>query len=209
MDDRTAFRTAVRHVTAHYERYLPVLETEGVWKVLVECLAVGDEGAAPHNEFGVAVVQSTFPFAEFASGSIRVRNELALRTAHTGALRVARYYGWPEAPFETARAGVIGDDFHNVWVWKSKRHAKSRRNGELRCEHEHDAFRAWLVIKDAVGRALAEKQVIQEQPSERSFVPLLGKLDWVSDQAVALISKAGEEVGRLELDAPGADHSAT
>jgi hypothetical protein len=91
------------------------LKVEWAWKVLVECVEAEPRGGVP-NQLGVAAVERRFDLAAYEASRPLQKQQIALDTLHDGVLRVARFLGWPNEPFEAARRAVLERRFVNEWA---------------------------------------------------------------------------------------------
>ena len=196
---RHRFRQGTRFVCAHYERCFPGLQTEGVWKIVVECVQVVDEPRMLCFS-GVLVIQRLFDIEGFDRAVPDLRHRQALAVLHEGALAVAREQNWPRAPFEAAERCVLDENLVNRWTWPKPRASPDRKlRAFLDCHHESERFRAWLVVTDRYGAEIQRILAFEDRPSEFAFVPNMGKLRWSSSARVALEAKDGHEVAALEV----------
>ena len=198
--ERKAFRDASRSVTALYERCFDGLNVSRGWKVLVECVPDVDDRRV-RDLLGVLTVQVAFDVREPAHRESPGKEALFLDALYDGVVAVAQAEHWPIEPFEKARECVIGKNFVNQWWWRKPKWNRSRSMyGQLWCEHESDAFRAWLVVRDKKGDEVGRSMVLEASPSEFEFVAKLGDAKWTSVFRFALFAKDRSEVGAIELD---------
>ena len=88
-----------------------------------------------------------------------------------------------------------------TWTWPKPRSSPDRKwRAYLRCQHESDAFNAWLVVANKAGDVVAKVLAMSTLPSEFSFVPKLGAVRWADSTHVALFDKVGNEVFALCFD---------
>jgi len=193
------FLQETRGVTALFERVFPGLRTEDVWKVRVECRdKAEDHEWAP--ALGVQFVDVDCDVTAVLALEREERKRRFLELLCSGLEKVAARYGWPWEPFEEARRKALDLELRNEWTWKKQRWSKGRRLvGRLRCVHEFEAFRAWLVVEGRDGVEVARKQVLETRPDEFAFARFFGDIRWISPGRVALLAKNGSEVGCVEV----------
>lgn len=181
------FRLQTRCVTALFERQFPKLMESRGWKLLVECVPGAPDGSV-RNELGVLSIQETLDVPAFLAASPREKKVRSLEILWKGIEDAAAVEGWPLAPFEQARRAVVELDYVNAWRWPAKPvlHRPSGRKAQLHCEHEVDAFGAWLVVTDRGGVELTRERVLEKPPDEFQFVPSLGALVWSGPDQVSL-----------------------
>ena len=197
--ERQTFRRQTRCISSLYERMLGPISVEAGWKVLVECVRDVQRDDI-RNLLGVFVVQMPFDHAAFAAADVTGRKQRALDALHRGAVRVAVGQSWATAPFEGALEQVVRRNYVNEWTWPDPRWSPGgTHKAFLRCLHDVDRFRAWLVVEDRQGAEVGRELVLDEEPDEFLFVPKMGALVWVSEQVVKLHAKSGDSVGRLVL----------
>lgn len=197
--ERLAFRSQSRAVTALYERCLGPMKVRRGWKVLIDCVPVVDRNEV-QDLLGVLTFQVPFNIEDLSGLEKREKKRLILRVLFEGLTAVASAEGWPQEPFEHARVCVEDADFKNEWWWrKPKWNASKSLTGQLWCVHDLDAFCAWLVIKDRNGSEVARKLVIESEPDEFAFVPMLGDVKWTSPNRLALFAKDTSEVAAIEV----------
>ena len=190
----------VRTVCALYSRHFPGLTTTRAWKVLVECVPKVQR-PLPLDQLGVLFQELEYDLTTYWASDDHERKVIVLDALHQGVLRVAAAEGWPTAPFEEARKAVIALDYVNEWTWPKPRSSPDRKwRAYLQCQHETDAFNAWLVVVNKAGDVVAKVLAISTLPSEFSFVSKLGSVRWVDSTHVALFDKVGTEVLSLSFD---------
>ncbi len=197
---RARLRNESRSSCALYERHFePIRGTEG-FRLIVDCVPTitRAEVVCP---LGVFAMQVERDVSAFASLDVEPRKKAFVDTLHEGATEVARRKGWALAPFEAARAAVARLAYVNEWRWpKHARQSPARsRLAVLRCRHDVDRFRADLVVTDRKGVELAREPALDEMPSEHVFVPKLGRLQWSSEEQVALLDRGGAVVCTISL----------
>ncbi len=197
---QAAFRNAVRSVCSLYSRCFSGLTTTRAWKVLVECVPKVQR-PLPLDQLGVLFQELEYDLTNYWASDDHGRKVIVLDALHQGVLRVAAAEGWPAAPFEEARKAVLALDYVNEWTWPKPRSSPDRKwRAYLQCQHESDAFNAWLVVAKKGGDVVAKVLAMSTLPSEFSFVPKLGAVRWADSTHVALFDKSGAEVLALSLD---------
>lgn len=189
-----------RCVMALYLRCFPGLKVDRAWKVEVECVPKVTRPEV-RDLLGCFTLQQPFDLGKYRAADVLERKRIALETIHQGSLAVAKLYGWPLEPFETAYKGVIERNYVNEWTWpKSPKSSPDRKHkAYIQCLHEHDGFYAWIVIADKKGQILAKEFAFKELPSEFCFMPMLEKLEWSSNERVVLFDFKGNEVKSVSI----------
>ena len=199
-DLTVAFDRQVRTVCALYSRHFPGLTTTRAWKVLVECVS-SVQRPLPLDQLGVLFQELEYDLTNYWASDDHGRKVIVLDALHQGVLRVAAAEGWPTAPFEEARKAVLALDYVNEWTWPKPKSSPDRKwRAYLQCQHESDAFNAWLVVANKAGNVVAKVLAMSTLPSEFSFVPKLGAVRWADSTHVALFDKVGNEVFALCFD---------
>ena len=198
-EERLRFRSESRTVTALYERCFDGLNVKRGWKVLVECVPTVTRTDV-RDLLGALTLQVPFDIVRLSGLDEVSKKNTLLEVLHDGVVAVAKEESWPLAPFEQARQCVLDKEFANEWWWRKPKWNRSRSlSGQLWCQHEMDAFRAWLVVRDKNGTELARRQVLETSPSEFEFVAKLGDTKWISGGRFALVAKDKSEVGAVEV----------
>lgn len=94
---RLKFRLETRCVTAMFERLFEKFMTNGIWKILVECVEdITDERVL--NELGVLVVHVPFNFNQFITASDLEKQKLTHQLLMSGIVKVCSDQSWDLQP---------------------------------------------------------------------------------------------------------------
>lgn len=201
--DRLAFRLQTRFVAAHFELcFRRFANPENIWKVLIEVVPVITEKRA-QNLLGVLAVQVEGDAKAYLDSTELGKERTALNWLLNGARAAFREHGWPTIPLEEASDGVIGSNFRNAWVWKHAISNPSRSASvEVVIEHGDSEAKIWAVFSSKSGGKPIHVTLCATDPTEFAFIPRLGRLVWLDDETVRLISKSGTQVWDARLSPP-------
>lgn len=193
-----------RCVLALFERHLPRVETDGVWKLSVQ-LSAAPETSDIETQLGVARVPLAVDPGPFYELPVAGKKRLSLELLERGIERARTELGWPAGPFAAAARAVRAANLTNAWCFDPKWAPGRRFRAYVHCEHEPELFSGELRIESREGAVVARATVLQEIPSEFCFVPRLGKVKWLDRTRVVLLDKRGHATCRaLEVTAGSA-----
>jgi len=189
-DKRHKFRTQIRCIASHYQRFLPKkFQTVDFWKILVEC--VKEESDTQNTYLGVRVVRVSFDYPSFEELDDSGKKILILNKLHTGVLKVAKHYGFDNAIFNHCYERVKLDNCINNWIWnKPKSNITRKLKAHITCSHDINKFTAKLFVLDKNGTLIREDIVFEDEPNEFVFANKLGTLKWITTNEVALYNKS-------------------
>ena len=192
-ESRQSFRHQTRCVTALYERlFRPFRNQQKAWKVLVEVVPVVTKPQV-RDLLGALTFQVQGDPAEFLDALEDKKPQMALDWLVSGAAEVAKAHDWPMKPFQDAAAAVIAEDFINKWQWKSNLWNRSKTVCcDIEVEHDLSEAKIGAIFKNSDGLEIGTSALCSASPSEFAFVPLLGKVKWLDERQVELISKDGK-----------------
>jgi hypothetical protein len=167
------------------------------WKVLVEVVDVIEE-AKSRDLLGAATIQVAGDVHMFSLLPGAEKKKRALEYLMAGVTAVAKEKGWEMRDFELAYNCVLARGFVNEWTWKRPIANKSR-TATAEVHIEHDITEAHLLVRfrDRNKTIIKVKPLVSGLPSEFVFYAYLGKLRWLDDMTVELISREGDDTRLL------------
>ncbi|MCH6258763.1 hypothetical protein MLD52_19550 [Puniceicoccaceae bacterium K14] len=199
-DQAADLRLQSRSVLSLFESSIKKYKTKDFKKVVVE-VYTGDDNLEPLVSccLNVCIVKIQEDISSFFSMGTLGKKKYIMKVLFKGLDLLVENRKIDSEILQEGYAEVRKRNFINCWEFGKKSSPNRKSVARLVCEHEIDAFTARLIVEDPSGKVLGDKEVIKERPSEYAFVNFLGKLVWKSPSEVVLLSKAKEEVGKLEL----------
>ena len=200
---RQSFRHQTRCVTALYERYFkPFPLQKGAWKVLVEVVSVITKHQV-RDLLGVLTLQIQGDPVLFLEAAEVMRPKIALDWLTKGVTNLAMVHDWSLKPFQDAADAVVEVKFVNKWVWKTQLWNPMKTfYCEVEIEHGLREARIRALFKNPDALLIEQSDLCFTPPSEFAFVPLLGKVHWIDERQVELISKDGKKrwIAAINID---------
>ena len=192
------FCNEVRSIAAHYYSYLPKkFETDGFWKLLVEC--VDSEGDS-ELYLNVKVVKIKFDYEYYQTLDNQKKKIAILDALHRGVMKACKEEGWDHSIFQECFNRVVEDEFDFSWVFKKPKKNKSRKLiATAICSHDIDAFFLTLLVADLNGKEVLEHEVLKEEPNEFIFVHLLGDFKWISNTKIEFYDKSQHCIASVDV----------
>lgn len=164
-----------------------------VWKVLVEIVRVVDRTKSL-NLIGALEVKVQGNVEEFFQLDAQHKKEASLKYLMEGIRWVAKEQSWDISEFEAVEKQIRDCNFENTWTWKSPvKNASKTRTAEVVIEHDVSEARLFMRFRDKKGAVVKQNFLVSEKPDELIFYKHLGKLQWLDDSSVVLISRSGNE----------------
>ena len=195
--NRRKYSLQTRCVTALFERLFPGIQTDGIWKLLVECVPVV-ENRKIHKSGGILSIQIALDLPKFLSGNESEKQRITLDLVMQAAGQAALAEAWDFSVFEQTAEGIRILEYRNEWVWKKVKNRKTGFLAEVICRHSVQSLDLFIAIKDPQGLVNKETKILSEQPDEFAYAKHLGALQWTENHTVQLINKNGECVGELQ-----------
>ncbi|WP_442601936.1 hypothetical protein [Paenibacillus sp. KN14-4R] len=197
---RRTIRLETRCMTSMFERLFNKLKTEDCWKVLVECVSEIKEERIL-NFSGVCTVQVPFSYREFLESDDENKKIASLEILMEGIRIVALYKGWIIEPFERVYRSIKEQLYKNDWVWKKPlKSPDGKYIAEVLCQHNVKSMDIVLIVKAKDGTEVNRNKIISELPDEFAYAKHLGKLEWLSINEVALVSKKGDNSWSTQIE---------
>jgi hypothetical protein len=183
-------------VSYHYlMRFMdqPKLNTPDTGKAIVEVGQRPEFIPAPIEQLiDVAVIHRPFDVKAYKSKGRQGRKRMVLDTMHEGMLALAEHKDWPSEPFIAAYEAVLEENIHCVGMQAKGVLSPDRRHTARQAwDLDTDMLRLFIVVQDRSGKEL--RRVRYETIMPFGYVlGNLGKLEWVDDKTVRLLSREGE-----------------
>lgn len=181
------FRFEVRHIAALFQRYLPIVKHNNVWKFLIICCSQPPINRPPIIG-GVVEAHIYADATNFDAMSESGKESFAL-DALTKGIEVACLIACVDPlPYREALKIVAETNFVNQWVFPLKPISSPDRGkiAQIECYHGAKSFSGTLVVRERNGAELLKLAVIETEPMDNFFVPLLKTLKWDSNDSIFL-----------------------
>lgn len=193
---RRNFELQTRSVSSMYERCFPKYHTNGIWKLLVDCLpnpnmptTFVDMSIAG----GVLSVHVDANIDQFWSLSTRDKKVQVAHWLQSGVQKAVHQLRWDEKPFRETFTQLAHQNYCNVWQWKATSSPNRTVSARVIVEHDVEQLTIFLDLFDRSNRRLKREVAAISAPDEWLYAPLLGKLMWRGN-TVLLLDKAGNTV---------------
>ncbi len=179
------FRRSTRNVAALLERNFKPFKTSDVWKLLIKCVSP----AALNESFiligGVLTIEVPHDPALFLKLNENEKKEFAINALIDGFERASKDRNWSFAPFQESINRARESRLNNEWWFGKPKINRARQLvARIRCKHGVERFVAEIVVSDRTGNVLSILPLFEEIPSDFSFVPRLGRIDWRNESEI-------------------------
>lgn len=188
-EKRIQFRDEIRCIASLYEQHFEKYKNDDCWKVMIECVEeINDNSIKCYG--GLCYANVMLDIDWFFTLTNTEKKKLTLSLLKQGIDKIIDDKKWDRERFEIAYQKVISSEYINRWIWKKPKKSPDRKYvAEVICTHEIDEFNVRILIKDKKGNEVKEKKIITERPNEWAFAKHFGRLEWLSENEVALINK--------------------
>lgn len=186
---RREFCNITRCVVALVEKCMVPIPNEKYWKIIVNCVdqplfmnsIVKDDGETPR-------IDVPFNYHAFLSLSVEQQKRATLDLLISGVTEALAQLGIDSASFMDACDKALLLNLENEWTHKRKRYLRTPYIAEVQCVHEVNHFYIHLIIWNKTTEI--ERHLIADvAPSEWVFWKMLGEVQWLSNNEVALFSR--------------------
>ena len=183
---------------------LPKVETYGVPKVTIkpcERLAKSRLDVVLRNP-EILQLSKPFNFDAYWKSDKETRKQIALDFLQEGLLQVAKIRGWDAKPFREAYKTVLAKKFVNYRPWSKAVISPDRKyKAQVWCNYDSDRAEIFVVIfhhREVHTKTLAA--VVQ--PGDVWIREVDGKLEWISQNEVKLVSRDGKKSWKVKIERP-------
>jgi hypothetical protein len=186
---RREFNFQTRYISSNLAReFEPFKNNIGAWKVLVEVVPIITNPRI-QNQIGVLTTQVVGDAENYLTLETVEKRTQAVSWLLEGTRKVFDAYGWPIETVESAIQRVIDKDFLNVSVWKKKiNNKKSSASVEVIIQLDEKAAEIRALFRSKDDLIMQNVLIFSTLPSEFIYVPCLGKIAWLDERTVQLVS---------------------
>lgn len=188
--NRREYSLQTRCITSLFERLLPKVNTNGIWKVLIECVQTIREEEIK-NYSGVLSIEIEFDLIKFLDSTELDKQKTTLDILMRTLKRISSTQEWNYSIFEEVEKEIKRLKYQNEWIWKRTENNELNLFAEVLCKHSVQNLDLFLLIRDQDGLLKKEKKVLSEQPDEFAYARHLGSLQWIKNTA-QLTNKEGK-----------------
>ena len=189
-EKRREFQLMTRCMTAMIERIMLPINTNKCWKILIECVD-GCTDNTYKNLLGVYVIQVVFDFETFFTASDYEKKRIVIDTVVAGINRLSAQIPLDLTNILDACAKVKDSEYLNEWLWKKNLKIKDK-SIRINIKHDVKAVEIYMIIMDGNNQILKKALLVSTVPDERVYGKYLGRLEIISENEVALITKDNE-----------------
>lgn len=194
-EKRRKFQLETRCMTAMIERIMEPVKTRNCWKLLFECY---DENESEEDDdivnlLGVYAVRTKFSLEKFWGGDSYKKKEMIIEAILTKVGRIKNNVPFDLENISVACGQIISLGYVNEWVW-GKPLKLNEKYVRIEMKHEVEEMNIYMVFFDAKDKILNKILLITAIPDEWNYYEYLGKLERISDNSVALVTKKGERL---------------
>ncbi|MCM1183348.1 MAG: hypothetical protein NC337_08245 [Roseburia sp.] len=193
---RNQFRLKTRCMTAMIERIMEPVNTDDCWKILFECHKEEDESKEDDdikNLLGVYAVRTRFNFEEFWESDSCGKKKMVIETI---AVTVKKYKNNISFNLEGICAAceqITALGYVNEWIWR-KTLKLGKKQVRIQMRHEVEEMDIYMVFLNDDKQICNRILLVRAVPDEWNYSEYLGKLERVSDDSAALVTKNGERL---------------
>ena len=181
-------------MTALYEMFLPLIETDNIKKIIIVCGTIYKQKEIADHCEGILEIDVPFDVQKFLTLSDKQKKIQLVEMIHDSLLWVANKYGIDETPFHIAHQKCIEANYKYKVIWKKPKSSPNRQHKAI-VEIEVTLYKAILTLRviNQSNETVKKEVIIEEKPNTFLLGRFLGELKWVSNNEVRLLSKHYEE----------------
>lgn len=188
---RREFQLMTRCMTAMIERIMLPTDTKDCWKLLIECVEENTDNNYK-NLLGVYVIQVPLEIETFFSAEDYDKKKDVINKIIEAINKLSMQITFELTSIYDACMTIINNNYVNEWIWK-KALKIHERSIQIKIRHDVNKLRIYMLILDKYNTVLEQNLLIDTIPDERIYGAYLGKLEKISENEVALITKSGEK----------------
>ena len=186
---RREFQLRTKCITSMIERIMNPMYTKDCWKILIECVD-GNVEKYYKNLLGVYVVQVPFDKQDFFASTAFEQKKKVIDTVLQAICQLDEMVDFDLVTIRNACESVVAKNYYNEWYWNKPVYFEDKC-AVIKIIHEISDVKICIEIKkDNV--LIREKILLTTLPDERVYSIALGKIQWMSKNEVALITKDGK-----------------
>ena len=185
---RKNFRTETRCVLSLFERFLPKIKTEEIWKILFYFSNLPQE---MKTIGGVLRVTLPFDLDKYNKSSNSYKKEIIYKMLVKGLHLVNELDEFANIDFNAILNKMKEVNLECTWIWKRKKLNQSKTiSAEIYCEHEIDFFRIYVIFTHKKNKTTNKQLLIELEPHEFVFSSYFGELTWVSESTISFVNRS-------------------
>lgn len=190
-EKRRDFQLMTRCMTAMIERIMLPIKTSECWKILIECVNSCTDNSFK-NLLGVYVIQVTFDFERFFAVKDYEKKVMVIDTVVRGINKLSTQIAFDLTSISDACIKIKDCGYLNEWLWKKSLKIKDK-SVRINIKHGIKTADIYMIFMDKNNKVLKESLLVSAIPDERVYGKYLGKLESISENEVALITKDDEK----------------
>lgn len=191
---RREFQLSTRCMTSMIERLLPRIETKDCWKIVIEFTNERPR-AEIQNMLGVYVVQRYLDIDHYNLLSNYEKKKCIINNIEESIENINLVSEYNLSALKAVCDTIRALDYKNEWYGKQK-----CKNGslcaQLKVEHEVEYVKVFIVFHNLEDDSKKEVLIVKELPHEFLYAQYLGKLKWVNENTVRLVTKDGQVIDK-------------
>jgi CBS domain containing-hemolysin-like protein len=204
---RSEFDYQTRYLSSGVEQeFIPFKNDIGAWKILIEVVPTITDSRIK-NSIGVLVTQVIGDAEKYLRLKKIEKETLALSWLQEGSTIIFNHYGWQIEPVVSAIERVKQKKCVNIFTWK-KNIPNRQRTASVTIEIELDENYATIsaLFLRQNNKASQRVTILTKRPSEFLYIPLLGRVEWIDERSIELISVSNRERWRATFDVVEPSH---
>lgn len=186
---RREFQLRTKCMTSMIERIMNPIHTKDCWKILIECVD-GNVEKNYKNLLGVYVIQVPFDKQDFFVSTAFEQKKKVIDIVLQGICQLDEMVDFDVVAIRNACESIVAKNYSNEWYWDKPVYFEDKY-AVIKIIHEISDVKICIEIKkDNV--LIQEKILLTTLPDERAYSLVLGKIQWMSKNEVALITKDGK-----------------
>ena len=191
------FRLMTRCMTSMIDRLTPRITLPDCMKIIIECVdEIWEERVI--NLLGVCCIQIKFDIDGFFKMDDLQKKQCVIETVLEAISEFEKKKECDLGEVKKVCEFIKQNNYLNEWYWK-KAVRRKHKQAQVRVLHEVENVSIFMAIIDNKTKDKKEILAVQEKPDEWFYVQYLGKLEWISDDEVQLLSREGDVVASLTM----------
>jgi hypothetical protein len=204
---RKDFNLETHCISSLYLSYLPDVDSGPFKKAIVRAaMKQSTKVTSIETMIDVALVQRQFDFDLYWKAPKAERKKMVLDLLHAGLLDLARHFDWGADAFRAAHDRAMAVGLDNSGFWKKPVHSPNRQlTAQVFYSFDVDGIDIFVVFRSRDSREIDRLLAVKTPPHDMYLAAALGRLKWISVNAVELVSRDTKK--RMKVSLPAAKAS--
>ena len=191
---RREFQLSTRCMTSMIERIMIPIETKECWKIIFECFECveDEEYRSCRNLLGVYYIPILFDSKGYFNLNNLDKKKVIINSIMVGLEKMIDQIPFKVTNIIEACLKITENEYHNEWKWKRPIKIKERK-AQIQIIHDVEVVHIYMILMDLNENIIDRKLIVSALPDEWNYSVYLGKIEKVSEDEVALVSKDGKK----------------